>query len=137
MTVVENGKLIDREIPLRNAMNEVLRDCYIEDCQRGCDRWNKVIEKASIPFRLTLPSRRFNRQVGIYGGSFFTPEGELISRDEWDSRRDRVASQPVGSRYVESLMNPVYEPGKIANWLAPPEKGINGKPFDFAYVRFD
>src|SRR5262245_46036401 len=137
MIVVDNGKLSEREVALRNAMNEVLRDCYIEDCQRGCDRWNKVIEKASIPFRLRLPSRRFNRQVGIYGGSFFTPEGDLISREEWEGRHDQWLPSPSDRAYVESLMKPVYESGKIANWLAPPEKGINGKPFDFAYVRFE
>jgi benzoyl-CoA 2,3-dioxygenase component B len=137
MTVVDNGKLSEREVPLRNAMNEILRDCYIEDCQRGCDRWNKAIEKASISFRLSIPSRRFNRQVGIYGGSFFTPEGDLISREEWERRRDGWLPSPSDRAYVESLMKPVYEPGKIANWLAPPEKGINGKPFDFAYVRLE
>jgi len=34
-------------------------------------------------------------------------------------------------------MRPVYEPGKIANWIAPPSKGINNKPFEFEYVRLD
>ena len=29
------------DVPLRNAMNEVLRDAYVEDCQRGVDKWNK------------------------------------------------------------------------------------------------
>ena len=37
--------------------------------------------------------------------------------------------------YVRSLMHPVYEPGKIANWIAPPAAGIKGKPFEFEYVR--
>jgi benzoyl-CoA 2,3-dioxygenase component B len=32
-------------------------------------------------------------------------------------------------------MHPVYERGKIANWIAPPAAGIKGKPFDFEYVR--
>ncbi|HSE42460.1 MAG TPA: benzoyl-CoA 2,3-epoxidase subunit BoxB, partial [Acidobacteriota bacterium] len=63
MTVLEEGKLVDQEIPLRNAMNEVLRDSYIDDCQRGVDRWNKVVEEAGIQFKLTLPSRRFNRHI--------------------------------------------------------------------------
>src|SRR5436309_2824982 len=44
MVVMEDGKLAERPVPLRNAMNEVLRDSYIEDCQRGCDRGKKVIE---------------------------------------------------------------------------------------------
>jgi len=32
-------------------------------------------------------------------------------------------------------MQPVTEPGKIANWIAPPTSGIKGKPFEFEYVR--
>ena len=37
--------------------------------------------------------------------------------------------------FVASLMKPVHEPGKIANWIAPPQSGVKGKPFDFEYVR--
>jgi benzoyl-CoA 2,3-dioxygenase component B len=29
----------------------------------------------------------------------------------------------------------VHEPGKIAGWIAPPPRGINGQPFEFEYVR--
>jgi len=29
----------------------------------------------------------------------------------------------------------VYEPGKFANYIAPPLRGINQKPIDFEYVR--
>ena len=32
-------------------------------------------------------------------------------------------------------MKPVYEPGKMASWIAPPIKGINGLPEKFEYVR--
>ncbi len=31
-------------------------------------------------------------------------------------------------------MQPVYERGKIANWIAPPNQGINGQPFEYEYV---
>jgi benzoyl-CoA 2,3-epoxidase subunit B len=34
-------------------------------------------------------------------------------------------------------MKAVYEPGKMANWIAPPSRGINGKPIDYEYVRHD
>jgi benzoyl-CoA 2,3-dioxygenase component B len=37
--------------------------------------------------------------------------------------------------YVGSLMQPVIEPGKVAHWIAPPARGINGQPADFEYVR--
>jgi len=35
-----------------NALNEVLRDDYITDSKGGIDRWNRVIEKAGISFKL-------------------------------------------------------------------------------------
>src|SRR5439155_867912 len=44
MEVPEGGKLLDQQVPLRNAMNEVLRDEYVKDCQRGVDRWNKTLQ---------------------------------------------------------------------------------------------
>jgi benzoyl-CoA 2,3-dioxygenase component B len=34
-------------------------------------------------------------------------------------------------------MGRVAEPGKYANWIAPPARGINNQPVDFAYVRFN
>ena len=37
--------------------------------------------------------------------------------------------------YLLSIMKPVYEPGKFANWIAPPSKGIEGRPVDFEYVK--
>ena len=37
--------------------------------------------------------------------------------------------------YVRSLMAAVTDPGKIANWIAPPATGTNRQPFNFEYVR--
>ena len=39
--------------------------------------------------------------------------------------------------FVGSLMGRVVEPGKFANWIAPPVMGINRQPVDFEYVRFN
>ena len=39
--------------------------------------------------------------------------------------------------YVASLMGRVVEPGKYASYIAPPARGINNQPADFAYVRFN
>ena len=44
-----NGQLVRKEVPMLNALNEVLRDDYIKDSMSGVGRWNKVIEKAGIP----------------------------------------------------------------------------------------
>ncbi len=137
MEVVENGKVVEQQVPLRNAMNEVLRDSYIQDCQRACNRWNKIIEQASFPFRFKLPSRRFNRKIGIYSGMYFTPEGDLISEEQWNRYKGEWLPSESDRNYVKSLMKPVYEIGKIANWIAPPQRGINGNPFEFEYVKFE
>ena len=37
--------------------------------------------------------------------------------------------------YILSLMHGVYEQGKMAAWIAPPERGINNNPVDYEYVR--
>src|SRR5690606_4792256 len=55
LDVFRDGKLVQEEVSLRNAMNEVLRDDYIEDCQRGVNKWNRILEAAGISYRLTLP----------------------------------------------------------------------------------
>jgi benzoyl-CoA 2,3-epoxidase subunit B len=135
MAVPEEGRMVERDVPLRNAMNEVLRDAYIEDNQRGLDMWNKTIAEHGIGLRLALPSRRFNRRIGIYADLSFTPQGEPISKQEFDGRRVEWLPSESDRAYVRSLMQPVYEPGKMANWIAAPTKGIDGKPLSFEYVR--
>ena len=32
-------------------------------------------------------------------------------------------------------MHGVYEPGKMAAWIAPPDRGINNIPVDYEYVK--
>ena len=39
-------------------------------------------------------------------------------------------------RFVDSLMRRVVAPGKMAGWIASPPRGIDGKGWDFEYVRF-
>jgi benzoyl-CoA 2,3-dioxygenase component B len=137
MTVVEEGKLVDKEIALRTAMNEVLRDNYVEDCQRAVDKWNRSIEKSGVTtdFRFSLPNRRFHRHQGIYAGMFFDPQGNLIDEKTFNAHKDAWLPSETDIAYIESLMSPVYEAGKIAQWIAPPTRGINGNPFEYDYVR--
>ncbi len=133
--VVENGKLVPREVPLRNALNEVLRTEYVKDCEKGLARWNKALNDEGVVARLCLPNIRFHRHVGEYAGHHFDPEGNLITRDEFEERKSEWLPTIEDREYVRSLMHPVTEPGKTANWIAPPAAGIKGKPFEFEYVR--
>jgi benzoyl-CoA 2,3-epoxidase subunit B len=124
------------QAPALNAMNECLRDDYVEDCQRGVNSWNKVIAKAGLDFRIALPHRGFNRRVGVFAGAHVSPEGRLVSAEEWDRRVGEWLPSDTDREYVGSLMHPVTEPGKMANWIAPPATGINDKPVDYEYVKF-
>lgn len=131
----ENGSLAHREAPLRNAMNEVLRDEYLRDCERGLARWNRILEEAGLPDRLTLPHRRFHRRIGIHADHRFDPSGAILTEAEWERGRDAWLPTEADREFVTSLMQPVTEPGKMAQWIAPPRSGVDGKPLAFEYVR--
>ena len=50
----------------------------------------------------------------------------------WTGRLPSAAD----TEYLLSIMDkPVFEPGKFANYIAPPRRGINQLPLDFQYVR--
>ena len=84
---------------------------------------------------LALPSVAFNRKVGAFAGIEASPGGEKLSADEWERHKGQWLPTDVDKTHVRSLMQPVHERGKIAAWIAPPRNGINGKPFDYDYVR--
>ncbi len=136
MNVPKDGRLVDEEVPLRNAMNEVLRDAYVEDCQRGVDKWNRAIASHGIKFELRLPSRRFHRHIGIYGGIPFDVNGSPITKEEFEAKKGAWLPDDKDREYVKSLMvKPVFDPKQMANWIAAPKQGIKGRPVDFEYVR--
>jgi len=128
--------VIQADEPALNAINERLRDDYIADCQKGVDRWNKTIEKAGIDFKMELPHRAFHRGIGRFTEVKADPSGRLITEAEWDKRHGEWLPSDQDRDYVKSLMKPVVEQGKIAGWISPPARGINGQPFDFEYVKF-
>jgi benzoyl-CoA 2,3-dioxygenase component B len=73
-------------VPALRAINCRLLDDYIADCQGGIDRWNKVIEKAGIDFRITQPHKGFNRRIGEFAGRRISPQGQLLSEADWQAR---------------------------------------------------
>ncbi|MCC6473422.1 MAG: benzoyl-CoA 2,3-epoxidase subunit BoxB [Burkholderiales bacterium] len=133
----EEGRLVTREAPALNALNEKLRDDYIKDTASGIARWNRVMEKHGIEFRLAVPHKGFHRRIGALAGAHISPDGRLLSREAWQARADEWLPSAADRAFVQSLMGRVVEPGRFANWIAPPERGIHGMPLDFEYVRFD
>ncbi|HEY2273392.1 MAG TPA: benzoyl-CoA 2,3-epoxidase subunit BoxB [Jatrophihabitantaceae bacterium] len=135
-SIDDDGNIAQAEVAALVGLNTDLRRAYIDDCAGGVKRWNKILESADLQHRLYLPHAAFNRKVGAYGVIEATPRGERISAEEWQLRQGEWLPTDVDKTHVRSLMRPVHERGKIASWIAPPRNGINGKPFEYEYVRF-
>ncbi len=130
-----DGKLTEVQVPALTALNLRLRDDYTVDCARGVERWNKLIEKTGVSFRLELPSSAFNRKVGEFRDVNATPKGLLISDAEWARVRDEYLPNSSDGDFIDSLMHAESEPGRYAGWIAAPKVGIDNKPGDFEYVK--
>ncbi len=134
---VIDGQLREVEVPMLNALNEVLRDDFIKDSVGGVSRWNRVLEKHGIDFRLITPHKAFNRKIGSLSEIRVSPDGHLLTEEQWRVHQDEWLPTAEDRAFVASLMGRVAEPGKFANWIAPPVIGINRQPVDFEYVRFN
>jgi len=135
--LVQDGRIVLEDRPALSAVNERLRDDYIKDSQRGVDRWNEILDAQGVEFRFTLPHRFFNRHIGTSAGINVTPDGAVVTDGVWQAQRRDWLPTDEDQAFVGSLMNRVVKPGKIAAWIAPPVRGINGKPWDYEYVRFN
>jgi benzoyl-CoA 2,3-dioxygenase component B len=133
---VGNEDLVGRDAPALNALNERLRDDFIQDSIAGVDAWNVVLKKRGVDFHLTVPHKAFNRQIGPLAAAKVSPRGRIVRAAEWDAQVREWLPTAEDREFVQSLMGRVVEPGKFANWIAPPAAGINGQPIECEYVRF-
>jgi benzoyl-CoA 2,3-dioxygenase component B len=129
------GAVTSEEIPLRNAMNEATRSAYVQECQIFLDRWNDEIQQAGQVFRYRLPSPRFRRSIGVWAPVCTDVDGRLITPEAFEAQRSKWLPTEADRAFVHALMKPVMEPGKMAAWIAPPERGINNLAVDYEYVR--
>jgi len=134
---VVGGRLVPREAPALNALNERLRDDFIEDSIAGVDAWNLALQKRGLEFRLSVPHKAFNRQIGQLAGTRVSPDGRVLTEAEWQAGVSTWLPSDPDRQYVQSLMGRVVTPGQFANWIAPPASGINGQAVDCEYVRFN
>ena len=128
------GGLKKESVPMRNAMNEVLRNAYIKDCEIGVKRWNMQIKRAGNDFELKLPSSRFRRAIGIWANLPVSPDGALMDREVFERKLPDWIPSASDKVFVKSVMKRVVAPGKMAAWIAPPERGINNLAVDYEYV---
>jgi benzoyl-CoA 2,3-epoxidase subunit B len=131
------GAIREEPVAALSALNMRLRDDFTADASGGVGRWNKVIERSGIDFRLSLPHVAFNRRIGEFSAIRADAGGAILSDDEWNARRDTFLPSLDDNLYVTSLMQPVSKPGAFAGWIAPPKVGVDNKPGDFEYVKIE
>src|SRR5436309_10367661 len=98
-------KLVDGVIkrvdePALTAINMRLRDDYTADCQRGLDRWMKIIERTGVNFQLKLPHVAFHRQIGEFRDIHASPEGELIDEATWQREKEKWLPSPADGEFI-------------------------------------
>src|SRR5450631_2597336 len=130
-----NGKIQNADTPALSALNMRLRDDYVVDANIGVGRWNKVIAEHGIPFEIKLPHVAFHRHIGEFASIKADVNGNLLSDAEWEKRKAEFLPSDSDREFIESLMQPQFEPNKFASWIAPPRVGIDNKPGDFEYVK--
>src|SRR5579863_2847694 len=134
---LRDGAIVRQDVPALSGLNMRLRDDYVDDANAGVTRWNRVIERAGIPFRLRLPHVAFNCRIGEFAAIHADADGSLLNDEQWSAQREMMLPTNDDNRYIESLMRPVNEPGAFASWIAPPTRGIDNKPGDFEYVKIE
>src|SRR5258706_4326206 len=112
-------KLVTGEIkrvdePALTAINMRLRDDYTADCQRGLDRWNKIIERTGVDFKLELPNVAFHRGIGEFRDIKASPKGVLLDDATWQREKDKWLPSTADGDFIASLMKPVRELGQFA-----------------------
>jgi benzoyl-CoA 2,3-epoxidase subunit B len=134
---LRDGVIVQEDVAALSALNMRLRDDYVDDANAGVTRWNRVIERAGLPFRLSLPHVAFNRRIGEFAAIHADTEGNLLTEQQWQARKETMLPAADDNRFVEGLMQPVHTPGAFASWIAPPRIGIDNMPGDFEYVKIE
>jgi len=129
------GGYITVQVPMKDALNGVMRQAYLREVTMLMSRWNKMLARAGIGFELRLPSQRFNRRFGVYAGARFSPQGDPVEESVFEAHRNEWLPDEADRAHLLTVQQPVRERGRVAGWLAPPARGINNMPaLDFDYV---
>ena len=136
MNLVEDGRIVQKTVPLLKALNLDLRDEYVADCENGVRRWNQALEDTGLEQRLTLPHEGFFRKVGVYAGQHVSQTGEVLDAADWQAKEADWLPTPEDRADVAALMVAEYDEGAFAGWIAAPPQGINEMPVEYDYVRF-
>src|SRR5262249_58214531 len=121
-------KLVDCEIkpvdePALSAVNMRLRDDYTADCQRGLDRWNKVIDRTGVAFKLELPHVGFHRDIGEFKEVKVTPAGEVRRPAAWEAGRHSWLACQHRGEFILTRQAAAAPPRRLPGPISPPAPG--------------
>ena len=132
----EDDRLVRQVVPVRQAMNEVLRDWYYADCARGVERWNRVIAASGLSDRLTHAGSEVQSPYRLLSNRHFDVHGAPLSTEAWEARKYEWLPSPADKAYLSNLMTiAVHDADTFANYIAPPSRGVHRQPVNFSYVR--
>ena len=131
------GAIVNEDVPALSALNMRLRDDYVTDTAAGVARWNRVFGQTGIDFRITLPHVAFNRRIGEFAAIHTDTEGNILTSDEWDRRKETMLPSVDDNLFIAGLMRAERQRGAYASWIAPPRQGIDNRPGDFEYVKIE
>src|SRR5436305_10656852 len=94
-----DGQITTVEVSALIGLNTDLRREYIADCESGVKRWNRILQEAGLPQRLKLPHVAFNRKVGAFAGIEATPDGRVLTADEWARAQAAYLPSDVDKTY--------------------------------------
>ena len=85
-------KVVEEEVPYRNAVNEVLRDEYVADCERALRKWNRTLAEGRGRRRVVAAEPALQPPPRpLLRATTSTPEGELITtKEEFKARTSRA-----------------------------------------------
>ena len=114
------------------------------DDHPGDSRWTALPKRETIgkaggelfsPHGWTPPVQAQAQPTREVAAKPVAPDGKLIEQAAYEQQLVEWIPSEADRVFVHSLMQRVIEPGKIAGWIAPPERGVNNLPVEYAYVK--
>ncbi len=99
------GAVADKE-----HLNETSRELYRQEVQKLTGLLNKLIPEDQP--KLTVPSLKFNRRIGVYAGKHFSLEGEPLTPEEYEKYLPTVLPSSKDDGVLASIM-------KEKDWILP------------------
>ena len=111
---------------LRVVMTQVQRTPALLECERT-SLYAAVMTAAQLGLE----------PDGVLGHGYLVPfKSRGVQKVQFIPGYKGLIALARNSGEVSSIQaQPVYEPGKFANYIAPPQRGVKGQPVNFEYVR--